>query len=139
MDHTGAVTLESGRFKARFAVSGLDVSLAIEAEALGTDYQANGYATVEQVDEFGSLLGLGPGMTLLDLGAGCGWPGLYLAQHLGCNVISTEPLAEGATTARRRAIDEGIDERAWPVVAEARHIPLRRASVDAVVHTDVMC
>ena len=139
MHHTGDVTLEGARFKQRFAVSGLDVSLAIEAEALGTNYQANGYATIAQVDELGSLLGLGPGMTLLDLGAGCGWPGLYLALELGCSVISTDALAEGATSARRRAIADGIDKRAWPMVVDARQLPLRNASVDAVVHTDMMC
>jgi hypothetical protein len=45
-------------------------------------------------------LGLGPGRRLLDVGAGYGWPGRYLARETRCTVILTDlPLA-------RRKLDE---------------------------------
>jgi hypothetical protein len=134
-----ATPIDSERFDERYAASGATASLAVEAEALGTDYQVNGYATIEQVDEMGRQLHLGPDSILLDLGAGCGWPGLYLADRLGCAVISTDPIASGIQVARRRALADGLHGRSLVIQANAIDLPLRSASVDAVVHTDLMC
>ena len=78
------------------------------------------------------------GRTLVDIGAGCGWPGLYLAQRHGCRLVGLEPVVEGATTARDRARRDGHTE-SWIVRAAGTALPLRPRSVDAVVHTDVLC
>ena len=134
-----ATLIDSERFDERYAASGATAPLAVEAEALGTNYQVNGYATIEQVDEMGRQLHLGPGRILLDLGAGCGWPGLYLADRLGCAVISADPVASGIEVARRRALVDGLEGRSLAMQANAIDLPFRSASVDAVVHTDLMC
>ncbi len=123
----------------RYALSGTDVMLGVEVEALGSDYQANGYMTIGQADDLGRLLELGPGQILLDLGAGCGWPGLYLARTTGCAVVSLDPVAEGVGAAARRSMQDGQDERSWPIRADARGLPIRARSIDAVVHNDVLC
>jgi SAM-dependent methyltransferase len=127
------------RFAERYRDSGAAAALTAEFEALGSDYQANGYTTVSEADDLGRVLGLGPGQRLADLGAGCGWPGLYLARRHGCSVISLDPVVEGLAVAGKRAERDGQQERAWVVQAHADALGLRPGSVDAVVHTDVLC
>jgi cyclopropane fatty-acyl-phospholipid synthase-like methyltransferase len=111
----------------------------VERRALGSDFGADGYATRAEVDELGRRLGLGPGRRLLDVGAGQGWPGLYLARETGCTAVVTDVPFAGLAAASRRADREGIAPRAWAVVAGGDRLPLRPASVDAVIHTDVLC
>jgi len=130
---------ESESFGERYALSGVDVVMGAEFEALGSNYQANGYTTRKQADELGRILELGPGGVLLDIGAGCGWPGLYLARKYSCAVISLDPVVEGGIVARARALTDGLQTRAWPVRAIAQRLPIRPRSVDAIVHSDVLC
>lgn len=127
------------RFAERYLKSGAVAALAAEFDALGSDYQANGYTTVAEADELGLALELGPGQVLADLGAGCGWPGLYLAHTHGCAVVSIDPVVEGLEVAGRRAERDELENRAWALQAHADALGLRPGSVDAVVHTDVLC
>lgn len=127
------------RFAARYSVSGRTADLAAEFDALGSDYQANGYTTRDQAEELGRTLGLAPGHVLLDLGSGCGWPGLYLATRHDCAVISIDPVIEGCATTRERADADGLGGRSGVIQAGAEAIPLRARSVDAVVHGDLLC
>ena len=106
---------------------------------LGADYGSTGYTTRAQADSLGRELGLGPGVRLADLGAGSGWPGLYLARQTGCHVVGTDLPFDGLARARSRSIEDGVAERASYVVATGRHQPLRPGAFDAVVHTDVLC
>jgi cyclopropane fatty-acyl-phospholipid synthase-like methyltransferase len=76
---------------------------------------------------------------LLDIGAGCGWPGLYLATAFGCSVISADPIIEGASAARDRIGSDGIGSRALALLATGQRLPIRAGSIDAIVHADVMC
>jgi SAM-dependent methyltransferase len=122
-----------------YAVGGHPVAREVERLSLSSDFGANGYATLTEVDEIADLLDLGPGRLLLDVGAGQGWPGLYLARQTGCRVVLTDVPVEGPAAAARRAASEGIASRAWPLVARGESLPMLPASVDAVVHTDVLC
>lgn len=130
---------EVERFRSRYAVSGDAALLAAELEALGTDYSANGYTTLTQADDIGDWLSLDEDDVLLDVGAGCGWPGLYLAKRHGCAVISLDPVSEGMPTLKHRALADGCGKQAWPVIGVAEAIPLRPRSIDAIVHADVLC
>lgn len=134
-----APTDDIDRFRERYGISHDEAMLACEREALGSDYQANGYTTRDQADSLGKVLELRSGQVLLDIGSGCGWPGLYLARTHGCAVINADPIAEGVQVAQRRAATDRIGDRASAVRATAQEIPLRHASVDAVVQTDLMC
>ena len=131
--------LEAEQFGQRFAVSGTAAPRTVELEALGSDYSATGYTTREQADDLGRLLALGPRSVLLDIGAGCGWPGLYLATTFGCSVISTDPIMEGAGAALDRIGSDGLGARAVALLATGEQLPIRTGSIDAVVHTDVLC
>jgi ubiquinone/menaquinone biosynthesis C-methylase UbiE len=126
-------------FEARYRIKPTDVTRQIERAVIGGDWGANGYTTKEQADRLGRELALGPHSTLLDLGAGRGWPGLYLASTTGCRVVMADVPAEGLETAMGRARVEGLAGRASAVICSARHLPFAAGSVDAVVHTDVLC
>ena len=130
---------DSERFGERYILTGAPAQLAVEREALGADYQGNGYTTLAQADELGRLCGLQPGRVLADVGAGCGWPGLYLAGRHGCRTVSIDRVMEGVEVAARRARSEGLSETSLAVVGDAEFLPLRPSSVDAVIHTDLTC
>ena len=126
------------RFRERYRRHG-DALLEAELDVLGSDYRANGYTTRSQADALGRALGLGEGDHLLDIGSGCGWPGLYLASVLGCSVVTIDPVLEGTSVAAARAASDGLGRRHHAVVAEGEALPFRSQSFDAVTHTDVTC
>lgn len=125
-------------YGARYAVPRQDANRAVERAVIGGDWGANSYTTMAEADELARLLGLGPGVRLLDLGAGRGWPGLYLSAQTGCSVVLADLPYDGLRQARARAAGEGLS-RAAEVVASAADLPLRPGSVDAIVSTDVLC
>ena len=128
------------RFADRYREERVDVVREIEQRVIGGDWGANGYTTIAQADDLAERLRLRRGDLLLDLGAGRGWPGLYLAATTGCSVLLADLPLEG--TDRRQAIASpptGLEARAWCVNASARDLPFRAAAFDAVVHTDVLC
>ncbi len=131
--------LERVRHERGYARSASEVLQAIGRAALDSDYHANGYTTRAQADRLGELLDLAPGRLLLDVGSGCGWPGLYLALRHGCAVVTVDPVLTGVRTAHGRIIEDAMSDRAWAVAGAAEALPVRPASGDAVVHTDVMC
>jgi cyclopropane fatty-acyl-phospholipid synthase-like methyltransferase len=127
------------RFADKYRLCCSPVRLDIERDALGADYGSTGYTTRAQADELGRLLALRPGVRLADIGAGSGWPGLYLAEQTGCQVVGTDLPFDGIRQARTRARADRLEGRATYAVATGRSQPLRSGSFDAVVHTDVLC
>lgn len=111
----------------------------VEQQVIGAVWGVNGYTTREQADVLGDRLAISPASRLLDLGAGRGWPGLYLASRHGCGVVLADLPREGLAIAMASARERGIDALAAAVTASARDLPFRAASFDAVVHTDVLC
>ncbi len=129
----------NARFSQRYGEDRGDAIREIERAVIGGDWGANGYTTIAQADELAALLELGAGSMVLDVGAGRGWPGLYLAAVTGCSVVLTDVPIEGLAVARHRSLQEGVEERTWPVAASARDFPFPARTFDAVVHTDVLC
>jgi cyclopropane fatty-acyl-phospholipid synthase-like methyltransferase len=127
------------RFTDRYRLCCSPVRLSIESDALDADYGSTGYTTRAQADELARHLRLRCGDRLADIGAGSGWPGLYLAQQTGCHVTGTDLPLDGLRRARARAIEDGLAGRASYAQATGRSQPLRAGSFDAVVHTDVLC
>ena len=125
-------------FEQRYRVKPTEVTRQIERDVIGGDWGANGYTTVSQADRLGRELSLRPGSMLLDLGAGRGWPGLYLAASTGCRVVMADVPADALRIALDRADDEGLAGRAVAVLCSAMGLPLRPRSFDAVVHADVL-
>lgn len=130
---------EIAQFAARYAQGRVPAVLATERESVGSDYGATGYTTVAQADLLSDELGLGPGDRLLDIGSGCGWPGLHIAARTGCSVVVTDLTLPGVQRARDRAVLDAMGARAAVAVANGRQLPFRPESFDAVVVADVLC
>lgn len=129
----------AGRFAERYRIAPAEVSRRVELEVIGGDWGANGYTTMAQADLLAREVSLRPGTLLLDLGAGRGWPGLYLAASTGCGVVLADVPVEALRLAAGRARAENLAGRAAPVAASARSLPFAAGSFDAIVHTDVLC
>lgn len=127
------------RFREQYAGDAAPVFDAIEQAVIGAVYGANGYTTSAQADLIGERLELGPGDLLLDVGTGCGWPGLYLATTTGCRVVATDVPIEGLERATRRIAADGLTDRTAVVASTGRHPPFRGGVFDAVCSTDVLC
>ena len=125
-------------FSERYSTRRDDVMDVIERSVIGAAWGANGFTTRAQADELAERLGLTSAMRLLDIGAGRGWPSLYLVQRTGCEAVVTDLPFEGLISARERAEREDLRLLAC-ISASARELPFRPESFDAIVHTDVLC
>jgi 2-polyprenyl-3-methyl-5-hydroxy-6-metoxy-1,4-benzoquinol methylase len=123
------------RYRLRASAAVVDKA---EREVIGDVWGANGFTTVDQAEDLRRRLELDRNSRLLDVGSGCGWPGLWLAQQTGCEVVVTDLPPEGLEVASRRAKAEGL-RSLGAVAASARRFPFAESSFDAIVHVDLMC
>jgi protein-L-isoaspartate O-methyltransferase len=126
------------RFTERYAASGSPALDRVEQEAIGAVVGANGYTTLTQAEHLLEVLNLQSGTRLLDIGAGRGWPGLYLAERSGCGAVITDIPRPAIVSANSRAKDLGLTDRCHLALAAGTALPFRDASFDAVVHTDAL-
>ncbi len=104
--------------------------LSIERSVRGCDYGGNSWTTRAGAQQIGALLGLRPGLRLLDVGAGSGWPGLYLAETSGCDVVLVDFPLTGLRIAAERAIKDRIPGVCWVAVADAADLPRSGNAID---------
>lgn len=112
--------------------------LAVEREVFGAQEGVRGYTTLTQADMLAERLALGPGMRLLDVGAGRGWPGLYLARTTGCHLVTSDVPLAAIREGMQRAHRHGVQDRSSFLLASGAHLPFRPKVFDAIVHTDVL-
>lgn len=127
------------RFADTYGRSQTPVMRAIERRVCGCDYGGNSWTTHEQADDLVRRLGLDGNATLLDLGAGSGWPALYLAERCGCRAVLVDLPEIGLRLARERAAVQGTSALVATLVADAADLPLPDASFDAISHSDLLC
>jgi len=111
----------------------------IERSVCGCDYGGTSWTTQREAGQVGALLDLGPGRRLLEVGAGSGWPGLYLARTTGCDVTLVDMPLAGLRIAARRAALDGLDGACWIALADGAALPFGNGTFDAVSHSDVLC
>src|SRR5262245_66672164 len=73
-------------FERTYALGRAPAVRELERCVLGCDYGGTSWTTRQEADRMIGRLDLRSGVRLLDLGAGSGWPGLYLARDRGLRV-----------------------------------------------------
>ncbi len=128
-----------------------ETMLGIERAVCGCDYGCTSWTTREEADDIGNILGLGPGTRYLEIGAGSGWPGLYLAKRTGCEAVLIDLPLGGLQAARKRAEKDGLADRCRIVQADGAALPFAgggpdgsggsggSGGFDAIYHSDVLC
>lgn len=137
MDEAERATIEE--FERRYRLGEAPARRRVEQLVLGSDYGATSYTTVSQAADLAQRLQLGPDVSLLDLGAGSGWPGLYLAAATGCRVVLADRPEEGLRIAQQRALEDGLADRCGFVRSSGELMPFRSQVFDAITNTDVFC
>lgn len=127
------------RFEALYARAQSPVMLAIERSVCGCDYGGNSWTTQADAEQIATRLALHPGVRLLDLGAGSGWPGLYLGMTSGCDVVLADLPLAGLRIAAERAHRDDLPGKVWAAVADAAALPFADGSFDAISHSDLLC
>lgn len=87
------------------------------------------------VESLTQALPIEPGMRVLDLGCGKGLTSVFLAEELGAQVWATD-LWIGATDNLARFREAGVEDRVFPIHAEAHKLPFAHGFFDVVVSID---
>lgn len=103
---------------------------------LGESFHPGG---LRSTDRLGTLLGLGPGDTVLDVACGGGTSSLYLARTFGCRVIGVDLGKQNVAAAGTAAQEAGLGRRVTFRVGDGEAIPLDDASVDALICECAFC
>ena len=81
------------------------------------------------------VMDLKPGMRVLDMGCGKALSSIFLAKELGLEVWATD-LWIKATDNWKRIREAGVEDRVFPIHAEARSLPFADEFFDAIVSLD---
>ena len=127
------------RFEEIYERGQLPVIKEIERRVFGSDYGANSWTTRAEADAICRFLELRSGHRLLDVGAGTGWPGLYMAKRSGCDIALVDLPRAALGVAVDRAVQDQLSDRSWASVADAASLPFGKAIFDAVSHSDILC
>lgn len=112
---------------------------ALEKQVLGCDFGGTSWTTLAQAEQIPAMLGLSAESHLLEIGAGTGWPGVYLARQAGCAVTLLDLPVKSLKYALSRARDEQFDNACRAVAASAAALPFNNASFGRISHSDVLC
>jgi ubiquinone/menaquinone biosynthesis C-methylase UbiE len=126
-------------FAAQYRQGQLPAVRAVERAVCGCDFGGTSWATRDEADQIAAALELAPGVHLLEIGAGSGWPGLYLAEDSGCDVTLIDLPLDGLLIATARAVRDKLPGTCLAVVADAARLPFRDHGFDTLNHSDVLC
>ena len=116
-----------------------ETMMEIERAVCGCDYGCTSWTTKDEAEKVSEMLGLSPGVKFLEVGAGAGWPGLYLAKETGCDATLTDLPPEGLKAATERAEKDGLSEKCQIIQADGAALPFTDGNFDAIYHSDVLC
>lgn len=112
---------------------------ALERDVLGCDFGGTSWTTKSQADAIPAALELGAQTKLLEIGAGTGWPGLYMASVSNCDVTLLDIPVNALRHANQRAVEEKLENKSRAVAASGAALPFLDGAFDAIGHSDVLC
>jgi cyclopropane fatty-acyl-phospholipid synthase-like methyltransferase len=136
---TGGSNDQRCDFAGNYELSRLPALRELERNVLGCDYGGTSWTTRTQADHIAESLELRAGVQLLELGAGSGWPGLYLGRMTGCDVTLVDIPLNALQQAVERATDDQIPEQVHVVAGSGTALPFGAGSFDRLSHSDVLC
>lgn len=126
------------RFLEEYGRPQTEAERAVESEVFGANEGIRGYTTLAQADALAERLALRPGLRLLDIGAGRGWPSLYLARTSGCRAVLSDLPLPALREGLERAQRQRLQVRCHFLLASGTHLPFQPRAFDAIVHTDTL-
>jgi SAM-dependent methyltransferase len=114
------------------------VALDLFASGMPTGFWTTGYVPYGGLEEIADRLGRRAPQTLVDLGCGLGWPGLWVARSIGATLTGIDRSPAAIAMAKRAAGSEFPDVRATFVAADATATGLPVGATDAVMSLDVV-
>ncbi len=127
------------RFERQYERGRSKILRDIERDICGCDYGGTSWTTRQEAEQVAARLNLSSETALLDVGAGSGWPALYMAEISGCNATLVDVPLNGIRTAVDRAASDGLAYTCRAVVGDGCALPFANALFHAVSHSDVLC
>ena len=130
---------QTARLNQEFRDAQSHVFQTITNKVCDCGYISNSWTTRNEADVMIKHLRLMPSHDLLDIGAGAGWPGLYLAQQTGCAVTLLDLPEIGLRLAEARAEADGMTLQLSTIQGDAADMPLPSESFTAIhVNSDLL-
>lgn len=127
------------RFETDYEAARSPIIQTITNNVCGCGYLGSSWTTRSEAEEILKHLELDRSDNLLDVGAGAGWPGLYLTNQSGCKLTLLDLPVAGLRIARERADTDGISNRVQTIVGDGTNLPFPSHHFSAVSHSDVLC
>ena len=103
---------------------------------LGESYHPGG---LELTARLGTLLGLGPGLEVLDVASGTGSSAFHLAQQFDCRVTGIDLSEANVVGAQELAEHAGLSAQTNFIAGDAERLPFADGSFDAVLCECAFC
>lgn len=113
----------------RAADYGLPLYFDMQAK-MGHTKHLGGLAATQRLAEFCHL---GPGIRLLNVGAGAGISAAYMAATYGCRVVGVDLLPGMVTSATLWAHEQGLSGQVEFRIADAQNLPFDDSQFDALI------
>ena len=127
------------RFETDYEAARSPIIQTITNNVCGCGYVGSSWTTRSEAEEILKHLELDMSQNLLEVGAGAGWPGLYLANQSGCKLTLLDLPVAGLRIASERADSDGISNRVQTIVGDGTNLPFPSRHFSAVSHSDVLC
>lgn len=139
MARNKAEVAQTERFDSIYDLSQAPVMQAVTDEVCDCGYIGTSWTTREEANAILGQLALDRSSHLLELGAGAGWPGLFLAKESGCQVTLVDLPQKAIRLARERAEADGIATRVKAIVGDAASLTFAPKTFTAINHSDLLC
>jgi ubiquinone/menaquinone biosynthesis C-methylase UbiE len=118
----------------------LDAYRQVRIETYGEDLGQTSWVTTEESNEIPTLLELGPGSQVLEIGSGSGRYALRIAEITGCHIVGLDINANGIRNANELARRTNLDSLVhFEHCDVSEKLPFGNETFDAAFANDVLC